>query len=211
MYQVAFAALIKTPENQESLPTLSTAQTHKLRLLSLLTEASRSKTGLELAYADLQQSLSLDSAQELEALITESIYSELMHGTLDPTHGVVLVNSVAPIRDLPPGGVNSMIQELDIWSQRCDQVLADLEANMASVKRTAQTRQVHEIELAAQAKGAEQRWAVTLGSEQGAAEVQLRTQGTDAATRDSGDAMDLDKQSTPSGRKNKANQSAGRR
>ncbi|KAF2770275.1 hypothetical protein EJ03DRAFT_270903 [Teratosphaeria nubilosa] len=130
------------------LPQLSDAQSLKLRLLSLLTIASQKQqsasSGCNLSYASLQRRLDLASSLDLEHLITQAIYSDLISATLNPAAQIVVITSVAPLRDLAPGSVDDMIAELAAWSGRCDSALADLEAEIAKIKSDARKRAMRE-------------------------------------------------------------------
>ncbi|KAH6669944.1 hypothetical protein B0J14DRAFT_108439 [Halenospora varia] len=129
-----------------SLPTLSDAQTLKLRQLSFLTLA---KNPADLSYANLLEKLGLDNARELEDLVISAIYASLITGTLDPYHQLVTVSSVAPLRDLPPNSIPSMINTLNEWSLRCVGTLGDLEKQIAGIKADALRRHKDEKEWSA--------------------------------------------------------------
>ena len=139
----------------QPLPPLSDAQAHKLRLLTLLTLAARCSSSTQLTYSNLQQALSLSTSLDLEHLVTDAIYANLLTGTLNPAQQTVVVNSVAPLRDLAPGSVDTMMAELRAWSQRCESVLQDLEAEIARVKKDAAKRAQRDSETAAQIERAE--------------------------------------------------------
>lgn len=134
---------------------LSDPQSHKLRLLTLLTLASRCSSSSQLSYTNLQQALSLPTSLALEQLVTDAIYAGLLTGTLNPAQQTVIITSVAPLRDLAPGSVDSMVAELEAWSQRCNTVLKDLESEIAKVKLDAARRAQRERETAAQVERAE--------------------------------------------------------
>jgi COP9 signalosome complex subunit 7 len=126
---------------------LNEAQTQKLRQLSFLTLA---KNPADLSYANLQQALGLSNGRELEDLVISAIYAGLITGTLDPYHQLVTVSSVAPLRDLAPNSIPSMLSTLNEWSVRCVSTLADLEKQIASIKAEAVKRHKDETEWAAQ-------------------------------------------------------------
>ncbi|KAI9648120.1 hypothetical protein NHQ30_002752 [Ciborinia camelliae] len=126
-----------------SLPTLSPAQSLKLRQLSFLTLA---KNPSDLTYYKLQSALSLSTTRELEDLVISAIYAGLITCTLDPHHQTVLVSSVSPLRDLPPSTIPSMISTLSAWSARCTSTLSSLESQIASIKAEAQRRHRDEQE-----------------------------------------------------------------
>lgn len=136
------------------LPSLSDAQALKLRLLSLLSIASEKtlSTPSNLSYDSLTTRLGLSSAIDLEHLVTQAIYSNLLTGTLNPSAQTVQISSVAPLRDLAPGSLTSMIGELDAWSSRCTSAVDDLEAEIRRVKRDAKVRHAQEVKANRQAR-----------------------------------------------------------
>ncbi|EXJ66400.1 uncharacterized protein A1O5_10552 [Cladophialophora psammophila CBS 110553] len=135
-----------------SLPPLDEAQTFKLRQLSLLTLASpfapttKNTTANTLTYNGLLSSLLLSAPQELESLITQSIYSGLLTARLSPTSSppTVHITSVAPLRDLRPQSLPALLQILQTWESRCFSVVSDLEAQITAIRATAQQRAVRE-------------------------------------------------------------------
>ena len=90
-----------------------------------------------LSYKILQQALSIPDQQSLESLVTTAIYSSLITGTLDPHHHLVNITSVAPLRDLPPESIPSLIQTLDAWSAQCTATLSALESQIEEVQSKA--------------------------------------------------------------------------
>lgn len=138
------------------LPPLSEAQSLKLRLLSLLTVASQksasSPSETHLSYDSLCTYLSLPQSVDLEQLVTHAIYNDLITATLDPHHQIVVITSIAPLRDPAPGSVATMISELEAWSGRCDDVLASLEQEIAAVKAKAAARHKREMVVERQVK-----------------------------------------------------------
>lgn len=136
----------------DGLPALTDAQTLKLRLLSLMSIASERSSTANLSYTSLCTRLDLQSTIDLEHLVTEAIYSNLVTGTLNPANQTVVITSVAPLRDLAPGSIGSMIGELEAWSTRCDGVLGDLEAEIAKVRSEAKKRHAREAKTDKQVK-----------------------------------------------------------
>ncbi|KKY29802.1 putative cop9 signalosome complex subunit 7a [Diaporthe ampelina] len=126
--------LYSTYASTPSLPDLNDRQRLKLRQLSLLT-LSRDKENL--TYPALQQHLGLASPREVEDLVISAVYAGLLNAKLNPLRSVVQVSSVAPLRDVQPGTVPSIVATLQKWSQRCDATLAEIEANIANIKREA--------------------------------------------------------------------------
>ena len=105
-----------------------------------------------LQYTTLCTRLGLSSTIDLEHLITQAIYSNLLTATLNPSSQTVLITSVSPLRDLAPGSVGVMISELDAWSLRCTGALADLDAEVAKVKENAAKRKIREERMERQVK-----------------------------------------------------------
>ncbi|TLD33088.1 hypothetical protein PspLS_01439 [Pyricularia sp. CBS 133598] len=128
-----WATYTQTP----GLPPLNDAQALKLRQLSLLTMA-RDKDALK--YGALMSSLQLQTKSELESLVVSAVYAGLITAKLDPAHGVVRVSSVSPLRDLAPGTVPHLINELHQWYDRCRSALDDLDTEIATIRQTAATR-----------------------------------------------------------------------
>ncbi|KAG9256096.1 uncharacterized protein F5Z01DRAFT_651052 [Emericellopsis atlantica] len=123
------------------LPSLSDAQTVKLRQLSLL---SLARDRDNLAYGVLQQKLGLDTHREVEELVITAIYAGLINGTLDPARQTVQVTSIAPLRDLAPGAVPQLAATLKVWSERCTTTLGGLEAQITQIRQQAATRHAEE-------------------------------------------------------------------
>lgn len=126
--------LYSTYASTPNLPALDDHQALKLRQLSLLT---LSRERRELTYPALQQHLGLASPREVEDLVISAVYAGLLDAKLNPLRSVVQVSSVAPLRDVQPATVPSIVATLQNWSQRCDATLAEIEANIANIKREA--------------------------------------------------------------------------
>jgi COP9 signalosome complex subunit 7 len=134
---------------------LDVQQTLKLRQLTLLTLASpfapptpnnNNTTNNNLTYGSLLPRLQLTNPDELEGLITASIDCNLLTARLYPTSSppTVHVISVAPLRDLRPQSLPTLLQILQTWESRCVSVVSDLEAQIAAIRATAQQRALKE-------------------------------------------------------------------
>lgn len=193
------------------LPALSDAQAHKLRLLTLLTiaaEKTNATTQHNLSYPSLCQRLDLGSTRDLEQLVTEAIYDNLITATLNPTAQTVVITSVAPLRDLAPGSVTQLLGELSAWSGRCDAVLADLQAEVARIEANAVKRAAREQSKEKQIR------AATEVSEKTGTVGGLRSmvrQSSKVEADDDDDAMEVDAVGTSNGsRKRSAGKSGGK-
>jgi COP9 signalosome complex subunit 7 len=113
----------------------------KLRQLSLLTLAQDPKN---LTYNNLITVLGLENGRELENLVISAIYAGLLNGNLDPYHQRVCISSVAPLRDVRPDSIPSLITTLKDWSSRCTSTLSSLEKQIATIKADALRRHKEE-------------------------------------------------------------------
>ncbi|EAW10690.1 putative COP9 signalosome subunit 7 (CsnG) [Aspergillus clavatus NRRL 1] len=126
-----------------NLPPLSPEQTLKLRLLSLL---NLSATLKPLTYTTLMDALSISAPAELESLVTTAIYASLITARLSPASDPPTVNvtAVAPLRDIKPQSLPTMISLLTQWETRCGDVVGDIEAEIAKIKTNAAKRKAKE-------------------------------------------------------------------
>ncbi|KAJ1715566.1 COP9 signalosome complex subunit 7 [Aspergillus flavus] len=126
-----------------NLPPLNNEQTLKLRLLSLL---SLSATIKPLTYQTLMDALSIAAPSELESLVTTAIYSSLITARLSPVTNPPTINvtSVAPLRDVKPQSLTTMISILTQWETRCGDVISDIEAEIARIKTNSAKRRAKE-------------------------------------------------------------------
>ncbi|KAB5584825.1 PCI domain-containing protein [Coniochaeta sp. 2T2.1] len=130
------------------LPPLSPAQSFKLRQLSLLSLAK----DRNLTYPSLLANLGLSTPAELEDLIRKSIYAGLIKATLDPRGGLVHVHSVAPLRDVAPQSITSLLSSLSAWATRCDSALSDLADRVGTIRAAADARAKEKEEWDARVK-----------------------------------------------------------
>jgi COP9 signalosome complex subunit 7 len=190
-----------------TLPTLSDAQTRKLRLLSLLTIAAEkpsASTVTNLSYSSLCARLDLEHTRDLEQLVTTAIYENLLTATLNPAAQTVVITSVAPLRDLAPGSVGQLLGELSAWSGRCDSVLADLQAEISRIEAEAMKRAAREQRKEKQIKAANETGEKSSGAAGGTRSGKQLGSSFKAEAQESADdddAMELDSSSGQNGRK----------
>ncbi|KAJ8609046.1 hypothetical protein MRB53_039315 [Persea americana] len=89
---------------QSSLPTIGTAETEKLKRLSILTFATKS---------------------HLEDLIIDCIQASLISGKLDTRRQIVYIES-ALARDLAPDTLPGILQSLLTWNSHCEEALTEI-------------------------------------------------------------------------------------
>ena len=90
------------------------------------------------------KSLSLSSTAELESLVTTAIYASLITARLSPATNPPTVNvtAVAPLRDVYPGSLPTMVSLLTDWEARCGEVVSDIEGEIVRIKENAVKRHV---------------------------------------------------------------------
>lgn len=108
------------------LPSLDASLLRKLRLLTAVELASRSR---EVSYAVLQKELEISDLRELEDLLVELNYQGLVVGRLDSRAQVLEVEDHAG-RDVRPEQLPALIERLAQWGQSCAKISASLKEEM---------------------------------------------------------------------------------
>jgi len=110
--------------NRDAYPTVSDAMIKKLRHLTVATMASKNR---RISYTDLLNELGLDNRRELEDLIIDAIYADVVRGKLNQRDARLEVErSLA--RDVPEGNDSSTaITLLEQWCANCEAVLKTIE------------------------------------------------------------------------------------
>lgn len=99
---------------------------------------------------------------------------------------------MAPLRDLRPNSVPQMVTVLEDWNARCVGVLAEIEAQVADVRRKAQEARKREVENErALERALEDSWRDKgkAGGKRGAKDV---VGGDGGGTAEAGEEMDVD-------------------
>uniref|UniRef100_A0A3B3ZJB2 PCI domain-containing protein n=1 Tax=Periophthalmus magnuspinnatus TaxID=409849 RepID=A0A3B3ZJB2_9GOBI len=110
-----------------SLPELTPAQRNKLRHLSIISLASNLKC---LPYSLLLQQLELKNVRELEDLLIEAVYCDIIQGKLDQRNQQVEVDCSVG-RDLGPNELPNIISTLHEWCTGCEAVLCGIEEQVS--------------------------------------------------------------------------------
>ncbi|KAA0202085.1 hypothetical protein HAZT_HAZT001808 [Hyalella azteca] len=111
-------------KSEPPLPPLSPLMLTKLRHLTIITMANSAKT---LLLDNLVKELCLNSRRELEDLIIEAIYADVLHGKLDQKNGVLEVD-FALGRDIKPEDLPDIAATLKAWCNNCNGLLGTLES-----------------------------------------------------------------------------------
>lgn len=122
--------------HRDQLPELSVAQLSKLRHLTIISLATRNKC---LPYSLLLTELDISNLRELEDLIIEAIYSDLIHGKLDQKRQQLEVEfSIG--RDIRPENISEISRVLDEWCCGCDALLKNIETQIAKANTNREKR-----------------------------------------------------------------------
>jgi len=141
----AYGSFSEYKANQDKLPPLSAAQLNKLRLLTIISLATKNKC---LPYSLLLNELDIRNLRELEDLIIDAIYSDIIHGKLDQKHQQLEVEfSIG--RDIRPEHIQEISHVLDEWCSGCDALLKSIESQIvkANANREKRIKTEQQVEL----------------------------------------------------------------
>ncbi|KAJ7665867.1 hypothetical protein DFH06DRAFT_1185246 [Mycena polygramma] len=116
-------------QNPSAFPPLNAAQTIKLKHLSIVSLAAERRI---LPYAGLLRALDMPTVRELEDLIIDAIYLDVLRGRLDQKQEQLEVEYTMG-RDLAPGAVDAVLAALQNWASTTASVLSTLDSKLAAV------------------------------------------------------------------------------
>ncbi|KDQ52973.1 hypothetical protein JAAARDRAFT_162193 [Jaapia argillacea MUCL 33604] len=116
-------------QHKDSLPALSQAQVTKLKHLSLVSLAMERRI---LPYRRLLQDLQMPTIRDLEDLIIDAIYMDVLRGRLDQKEQQFEVEYTMG-RDLEPGKVESILAALKDWASTTSAVLTTLDVKLSEL------------------------------------------------------------------------------
>jgi len=108
---------------EKEFPSLSQHQVSKLRQLTILALANKTRT---IAYKDLMSELGLSSVREVENEVITTIYHGIIHAKLNSEKQQLLVEDHLG-RDVKPQDIDTMINTLTQWQSQSTLVLSNLE------------------------------------------------------------------------------------
>ncbi|KAF2071965.1 hypothetical protein CYY_006721 [Polysphondylium violaceum] len=117
-----YGSYIDYQKNQNDLPQLTPQMSTKLRQLTIVFLSSLSKV---IPYSILLKHLDIQNVRELEDLIIDCIYQNIIKGKLDQK-GKHLEIEFSIGRDIPPTQIDSMINLLNEWSSRSTSLLTNI-------------------------------------------------------------------------------------
>lgn len=119
---------------KEHLPELSISQKKKLQYLTIVTLANKMK---RIPYDVLLKELNVNNVRDLEDLIIEALYSDVVTGELDQQSGYLEVDWTVG-RDVGPNDVDTMIDTLQQWCDSCESVLSTVQARIVDANQKKQ-------------------------------------------------------------------------
>ncbi|KAM4605283.1 COP9 signalosome complex subunit 7b-like [Polymixia lowei] len=114
---------------KDTLPPLSDIQRTKLRHLSIVNLAANMQV---IPYSVLLTDLELASVRQLEDLLIEALYADVIQGKLDHCKQQLEVDSCIS-RDIPLEGTTSLTNALTQWCGHCEAVLTAIEQQVDRV------------------------------------------------------------------------------
>ncbi|XP_064459858.1 COP9 signalosome complex subunit 7b-like [Ornithodoros turicata] len=122
----AFGTYTMYKENRAQFPPLTPAMTTKLRHLTIASLATKTKC---IPYDTLLKELDMKNLRELEDLIIEVVYADVVRGKLDQKNNQLEVD-YAIGRDIRPEDIATMVKVLQEWCTSCEAVLNAIECQM---------------------------------------------------------------------------------
>ncbi|KAH9891145.1 hypothetical protein C8Q73DRAFT_703050 [Cubamyces lactineus] len=116
-------------QHKDSLPPLNDAQIVKLKQLSLVSLAQDSRI---LPYDTLLRVLDMPTVRDLEDLIIDAIYLDIVRGKLDQKESQFEVEYTMG-RDLEPGKLEQLLASLQNWASTTSSVLATLDQKLTEL------------------------------------------------------------------------------
>jgi len=181
-------------QQRAGLPELSPTQTTKLKHLSLLSYAMQQRV---LPYSYLQTNLDIPTIRQLEDLIIEAIYLDIIRGRLDQKEQQFEVEYTIG-RDVPHEAVGEILNALEHWSSTTATLLQTLDAKLVSLSEhnasKAREETEHQEALNVVLKDVADRLREKQNASKRAAAAATRKDGRDA------DGMDIDEPGGTDGR-----------
>lgn len=123
LHLFAFGTYSNYLENKTMYPELTPAMISKLRHLTIVSLATKDKC---IPYSKLLKELDMKNLRELEDLIIDVIYADIVRGKLDQKNNRLEVDYTVG-RDIKPADVDIVIQVLQEWTDSCETVLNNIE------------------------------------------------------------------------------------
>lgn len=118
-------------DKPNSLPEMTQVMSCKLRQLSIITLA-RSRRNIP--YKLLLEELGVNTIRELEDIIIDAIYANVIKGTMDQKNSQLEIDQTIG-RDVREQDFQIITNVLNEWSRNCDNILSNIEHQMSSANQ----------------------------------------------------------------------------
>jgi len=119
----AFGTYSDYKARQAELPDLTPAQKRKLQLLTVVSMATKDKY---IQFADLGAAVDINSSRELEDLIIEAVYQNLIAGKMDQEKQCLIIESCS-CRDCRDEDIDDIISTLSWWQESSKNITTSLD------------------------------------------------------------------------------------
>lgn len=113
-------------QKQDTLPPLTELQKKKLQHLTIVSLATKMNC---IPYSVLLEEIDVKNVRDLEDLIIEAIYADIIRGKLDQKNSNLEVD-FAIGRDFKEDDLVTMINTLEAWRNSCESVLSEVESQI---------------------------------------------------------------------------------
>lgn len=131
-------------ENKSQLLDLTPIQKKKLQHLTIVTLATKSKC---IPYSVLLEELDIKNVRDLEDLIIEAVYADIIHGKLDQKNSQLEVDYAGLGRDVRPGDNGAVAEMLAEWGQACNTILECIEQQVVRANNEKQRATHHKEKI----------------------------------------------------------------
>ncbi|KAJ3122852.1 hypothetical protein HK098_002428 [Nowakowskiella sp. JEL0407] len=139
----AYGTYLDYKQNSSTLPPLNPNQLHKLKCLTIVSLSGESRI---LQYDHLLQQLDIPNVRELEDLIIDAIYQDIIKGKLDQKKKCLDVE-YAMGRDVKEEDYGKLLDILDKWSNTSSTIISLLDSKISQVQNETVARQTQKEEL----------------------------------------------------------------
>ncbi|KAI8930193.1 hypothetical protein BC831DRAFT_440816 [Entophlyctis helioformis] len=156
----AYGTLQDYKDNASTLPPLNPLQLKKLQHLTMVTLSSKNRI---LLYDDLLHALDIPNVRELEDIIIDAIYQNILTGKLDQKKKCVVVE-YAMGRDVKQEQTGEILAVLRQWLRTTEDILSHTDSKVQTLSDSIMARNTHQEQYAIQLEQAMAQVSATLAS-----------------------------------------------
>lgn len=127
----AYGTYSEWKDNRSKFGALTPMQEKKLRKLTIVTLATKNK---RIPYSTLMAELGLDSLRELEDIIIEVIYADIVHGKFNQLTKTLEIDYTIG-RDIKQDDIGKISSVLTEWCKNCENILVELQQQVDKANR----------------------------------------------------------------------------